>query len=262
MIKLTSVRHTYPEKSGFLIDRKHGCNEYTFLHFYNSVDIEIDGKKIHTLPHAIILYSPKTPQFFVSNEPLIHDWFHFTGNFEQDFFKYFKQNEVLYTASFDFITGIIAEMENEFLSEHINREKYIDILLNELFIKIDRSINNVNTFENNKSIHLNNKTEERFRNFRCKLFSSLNKKWTVSEMAKELNFSESRFFTLYKTIFGISPTADLINARINSAKNMLLFQNEKIEDIATNLGYENVTHFIRQFKACVGKTPSAFRKEK
>ena len=54
--------------------------------------------------------------------------------------------------------------------------------------------------------------------------------------------------------------ADLIIARINSAKNMLILHDERIEDIAMSLGYYNVTHFIRQFKSIVGCTPSNYRK--
>jgi len=72
--------------------------------------------------------------------------------------------------------------------------------------------------------------------------------------------SESRFFSLYKRIFGISPTLDLINAKITAAKNLLLSTDEKIEAISHALGYDNVTHFIRQFKSRVGKSPSAYRK--
>ena len=78
-------------------------------------------------------------------------------------------------------------------------------------------------------------------------------------MAERLNLSESRFYALYKSIFGISPTADIINARIYSAKNMLQFSNDKIEKIAAELGYKNTTHFIRQFKSSTGVTPSKYR---
>ena len=34
-----------------------------------------------------------------------------------------------------------------------------------------------------------------------------------------------------------------------------------IEEIAEGLGYDNVTHFIRQFKKEVGLSPSSFRKK-
>lgn len=256
MINIIAVRHTFPENAGFYIDRKYGRDDFTFLHFHNSVEIVKNGKKIKTLPHSVILYSPKEPQYFSSKEMLVHDWFHFKGNFSNIVFENFKFNEILYPKSFDFITKIVSEMENEFFNNRQNREEILEIKIKELLIKIDRSIGEGKKDRNNISTD----TEEQFRNFRYELFSSLDARWTVSDMAKKLGFSESRFFVLYKTIFGISPTADLINAKMNSAKNMLSFKDEKIENIATRLGYQNVTHFIRQFKSNVGVSPSKYRK--
>ncbi len=256
MIELISVRHTLPEKAGFVIDRKYGRDDYTFLHFFNSVEIVIDGKIIKTSPHAVILYSPNEPQKFISKEPLVHDWFHFKGEIEGLDLDGFKTNEILYPKNFEIITKLVAEMENEFFSTRPNRQAMLEILIKELFIRIDRNLGEDSGVHNNISADI----QEQFRSFRSELFSSLDVNWTVSKMAARLNFSESRFYALYKTIFGISPMADLIRARINSAKNLLLFQNQKIESIATSLGYENTTHFIRQFKSAVGVTPSRYRK--
>ena len=53
---------------------------------------------------------------------------------------------------------------------------------------------------------------------------------------------------------------DIINAKIDLAKNLLLSSEQKISLIAKSLGYSDVTHFIRQFKAKTGVSPSKFRK--
>ena len=78
-------------------------------------------------------------------------------------------------------------------------------------------------------------------------------------MAKKIGLSESHFYLLYKKIYGITPTSDLIKVKIDSAKHMLRFQKTQIGDIAANLGYQNTTHFIRQFKKMVGISPSQYR---
>ena len=46
-IKITRARHAWPEKAGFTIDRPRGLPEYTFLHFFESVQILVNGE---TLP--------------------------------------------------------------------------------------------------------------------------------------------------------------------------------------------------------------------
>ena len=151
------------------------------------------------------------------------------------------------------ITKAVAEIESEFFGGKKNSEELIGLLTKEMFIKLDRNLGNEDESKVEKQ------TCEQFRYLRGEVFSSLDADWTVPLMAERLNLSESRFYALYKSIFGISPTADIINARIYSAKNMLQFSNDKIEKIAAELGYKNTTHFIRQFKSSTGVTPSKYR---
>lgn len=107
--------------------------------------------------------------------------------------------------------------------------------------------------------NFNKETLVKFRAIRNKVFATLNEKWTIERMAKEVNFSQSRFCNIYKEIFGVSPIADIINERINSAKNMLSYGKMSIAEISYSLGYENITHFSRQFKANTGFSPIAYR---
>ena len=80
-------------------------------------------------------------------------------------------------------------------------------------------------------------------------------------MAQSVGLSQSRFFTVYKQTFGNSPIDDLICARMESAKETLLLSDESINTIAENLGYNNTTHFIRQFKTFCGVSPTKYRKD-
>ena len=79
-------------------------------------------------------------------------------------------------------------------------------------------------------------------------------------MAGRVGLSKSRFYTIYKNIYGNSPIDDLIRARIDSAKNALQFSSTSISEIAENLGYNNLTHFMRQFKGMTGMIPDQYRK--
>lgn len=254
-MKITSARHTYPERDDFVIDRKEGLPEYTFLHFYNSVTILLNGETITTLPHSVIIYNKKTAQYFKSNGPLLHDWFHFDGECEKLFFKYgLDFDKIYYPNSFDFITKITYELERESFGGGFKSKELMDLKFEELLLKLRRSLDNDDT-------KITKENRERLRNIRGEIFSNLYKKWTVSEMADSAGFSESRFFKLYKTTFGISPTNDLINARIESAKNLLHTTKLKISQIAESHGYENTTHFIRQFKSIVGVSPTVYRNQ-
>lgn len=253
MVEITLLRHAFPENGGFCIDRPTGYPEYTFLHFHTPIEILQNGRLVLTQPHAVIIYDKFTPQYFKSEQPVVHDWMHFTGDISP-LMKQLCFNSVYYPNNHDFITKIVAELEQEFFAKRDDNQEIMKLKIEELFLKLNRSIFQKDITDYDKG------TLEKFRYLRGKMFYSLNEKWTVSRMAQEVFLSESRFFTLYKAIFGISPSADLINAKINSAKNMILFSNMTVENISNSLGYQNTTHFIRQFKQNVGVSPSVYRK--
>ncbi len=256
LINITQLRHAYPEKAGFYISRPNGYGEYTLLHFYNSVEMLVDGKLVKTEPHAVILYDIGTPQYFKSEMPLVHDWMHFNGEFPKFVANCaFKPDKIYYPRPHAFITQLIRELESEYYGDLPEKECLIQLKTQELFIKLNRAV------EPHPITEISKETVKALRYLRGEMFSTLKTNWTIEEMAKRVAVSPSRIYPLYKKVYGISPMADLINARINSAKNMLAVGNEKVEDIAWNLGYQNTTHFIRQFKQKVGCTPARYRKE-
>lgn len=252
MINITDIRHAWPEPAGFLLNRKNGHPEYTFLHFFNSVSIEYRGSIIKTQPHAVILFDINTPQLFESEQPLVHDWMHFTLDEALDFG--FLTDTIYYPSHTEFITDSIRELEAEFFDSRPYRKEYMEIKARELFLKLSREINS------RGETGINLATKEKLRYFRGYMLSHLKEDWSVEDMAEQVGLSQSRFFTVYKSFYGISPVYDLICARMNSAKNMLLYSERRIEEIAEHLGYRNTTHFIRQFKKENGVSPSAFRK--
>lgn len=255
MLEVTQLRHAWPEKAGFVLKRSYGMPSYTFLHFFNSVDILIDGTMVHTRPHACVIYDIGTPQKFISTQPLTHDWIHFEGALDEILSSYgLECDKLYYPANADFITDIVKEMEFEFSSEKRFSERLIRMKAEELFMKLSRACSD------ESMTAIDTDTDERFRLLRGEVFSNLKNQWTVEQMAKRVGLSKSRFYTIYKSIYGSTPVDDLIRARIDSAKNALLFSKRSILDISESLGYNNLTHFMRQFKALTGTTPDQYRK--
>ena len=83
----------------------------------------------------------------------------------------------------------------------------------------------------------------------------------IKSLAKEMNISEGYFYHLYKSEFAISCIDDVINARLQKARQLLTSTKMKIYEIALNCGYHNERHFVRQFKQFVGATPTEYRKK-
>ena len=257
MITLNRLRHAYPEPAGFCVDRKFGNEDYNLIHFFGSVKLVLNGEVFETSPGAVIIFNRGTPVYFKSETNLVHEWIHFDGSIlpllEANGLKF---DTLYYPKNTAFITEITKELETEFYSSYKNRDTLLNLKFEELLIKLGRAVSGESVPE------FDLETKEKFRYLRGKMLSCLDEKWTAEKMAKEVGFSQSRFFGIYKSIYGTTPTEDIINARINKAKNMLSFEKKSIEEIAETLGYENTTHFIRQFKGRTGLSPTAFRKGK
>lgn len=252
MIKIESVRHAWQEKAGFVIDRPDGHKHFTFLHFFGSVELLVGGEIVKTAPHACILYDIGTPQYFFSKTTLTHDWIHLSGDLLPELQAVgLEPDRLYYPAGNHFITAITQEIETEYFADRACRESLLELKTKELLIKLSRTCSG--------QLEPGVDTEVRIRKLRADVFLSLEHPWTVAEMAQSVGLSESRFYAVYRSVFSNSPTDDLIKARIDSAKNALLFGTETVTQIAESLGYNNVTHFIRQFKALTGFSPASFR---
>lgn len=255
-MEIISIRHSYPEKAGFIIDRPVGREDYTFLHFYQSVEIVTNDKTVRTAPHACILFKPHTPQYFRCETDLIHDWFHFSDLSESEkdalFIKEIPTDTILYPVQYEFITRIVFEMEKEYFLPLERSADMMRLKFQELFVLLKRQLQN-------NDLYIDSDTVRRFRSFRTELMLNPSEHWTIENMSKQIGYSQSYFFALYKHIFGVSPIKDLIFCKMDKAKKMLSFSDLTVTEIAYRLGYGNVTHFLRQFKQETGVTPLGFR---
>lgn len=256
-MRIIAVKHDYPERAGFIINRPFGRSDYTFLHFEEKMTVELDGQTIITEPNACILFSPKTPQFFYSkNLDITHNWMHFTPDTADLISKYeIPENRIMYLKDSKFISRLFYKMEIEFNSDNIYKEELLNSYFNEFFIRFSRN------FHSQKApITITAGEMAHFQNVRKTALSTPEKNWSIEELAKLVNLSPSRFHALYKAAFGISPLKDIIENRIQTAKNMLIATDFSVTEISERLGYQNTNHFIRQFKSIQKQTPLSYRK--
>ena len=83
---------------------------------------------------------------------------------------------------------------------------------------------------------------------------------TITEIAKESNVSEVYFRRLFKEKYNISPYEYINELRIKKSKEMLLYNDENIGEIAEKCGFLNIYTFSRYFKNLVGVSPNKFRR--
>jgi AraC family transcriptional regulator len=89
----------------------------------------------------------------------------------------------------------------------------------------------------------------------------LHQKWSVMlEEALEVDYK--RLSQLFSLVEGITLEQYIIRQRIERAKELLVYDELSLSEIAYQLGYSSVAHLSSQFKKVTGLTPSHFKQLK
>ncbi len=83
--------------------------------------------------------------------------------------------------------------------------------------------------------------------------------WNISEIAESLYLSKSYLQKIYKSYFNKSIIEEMIQFRIEKAKELLVQTNLTVTEISRECGYSSYNYFVRQFKLAEGVSPSEFR---
>ena len=83
---------------------------------------------------------------------------------------------------------------------------------------------------------------------------------TIERMGHEVGLAERTLKRRFQQATRLSPNLYVQKVRIDKAKKLLLASSLSVKAIAYEVGYENVSFFVRLFKTHVGQTPAEWRK--
>ncbi|MHC5308332.1 AraC family transcriptional regulator [Bartonella sp. LJL80] len=84
------------------------------------------------------------------------------------------------------------------------------------------------------------------------------KKWSLDELAKIAGMSRTGFTTKFRKLAGYSVNEYMRGWRFNLAIERMIGNNEKISQIAFDLGYESESSFSTAFKKAMGVSPKTY----
>jgi AraC-like DNA-binding protein len=84
---------------------------------------------------------------------------------------------------------------------------------------------------------------------------------TIEGLSSRFDFPPTSMKLCFKGVFGNSVYAYLRGQRMSTAAKQLRESNDRVADIAAAVGYENASKFSEAFRACMGKTPTEYRKQ-
>lgn len=125
------------------------------------------------------------------------------------------------------------------------------IWLEEVFTGL---LNELNERKENSDFHLFEMAKEYIRN-------NYDSNITLEELAHKMGFSPSYFSQLFKIKTGKSFVQYKNEIRLNKAKEMLFQSGKSITEVAIDVGYNDLTYFIRVFKNFTGLTPNEYKRK-
>jgi two-component system, response regulator YesN len=84
----------------------------------------------------------------------------------------------------------------------------------------------------------------------------------IEDISKRFLLSQSYFSYLFKTFTLKTFTEYLSDIRMSHAMELLQLSDKRVIDICFEVGFNNVDHFIRQFKKYTGRSPLSYRKSR
>jgi AraC family transcriptional regulator of arabinose operon len=252
-MKINAIGINFNHSNQFSIHRPNGSGDYLFIYFKTSALLWLNGVEINVEKNSVILFNKETPQNYTANQgSYSNDYIHFDADKEHDI-RNLPLDTVMKLPVTKQVGKIMKEIYLEYISNNVNRNESMDLLMRLLFVKINELV-----AYRPKDTKLYGYYDALL-NLRSLIYRHPEEKWTINRLSHQVNLSPSHFQRLYKQTFGTTCIADVIACKLQFAKTSLTATGDTIHDIAVQCGYENEEHFMRQFKQEFGMTPTEYR---
>jgi AraC family transcriptional regulator len=81
----------------------------------------------------------------------------------------------------------------------------------------------------------------------------------LADLARTAGLSRYHFLRTFKSVTGVTPHQWLLRARLRDAARRLVTSRDPVTEIALDVGFEDLSNFIRSFRAEFGISPSRYR---
>ncbi|CAM3321767.1 MULTISPECIES: helix-turn-helix domain-containing protein [Saccharibacillus] len=257
MIRLVNCGCRFTHREGIRIERPHGAGNYAFVFFRTRAEVTVNGRAFQAERSSYILFSPDTPHAYRDLErPYVNDWFHCEGGGVGELLQRLglPTDRLLSAPDPALVPRHILELQSAGREEGPFRAEIAELELRSLLTKLAAAL--VRPAPPARTLRY----ADSLSRLRADLYGSPDARVSVEELAAKVSLSKSHFQHLYKETFGCSVVTDMIRGRVEYAQYLLLSTRLPVGEIGRLCGYENETHFMRQFKQFAGTTPGACRK--
>ena len=244
---------------------KQSTNDFT-KHYHDTYTIGLTYKGVLKSYNSFETYDSYEYSIRINNPGEVHsgkskEWSHanfyptvdlLSNLYEQIFYekktpffqRHIVENKLLFLKLHNFFTAYFTK-EDEMFVESLLIEALSELILsNTIYTKEYNKI-----FEDRKLI----------KNTYELINDSLDTNFTLDALASNVNLSKYHFLRLFKKEFGLTPHAFIINQRLNKA-NRLIQKGVSISQASIEVGFNDQSHYTRNFKKFFGYTPLTLKK--
>jgi len=248
-------------EAGQTVFRPDGLDGTLLLLTHAPMKLEIGENVLHAEAGDAVIVGEKTAlRYAPAERDLLCDWVLFETASDLNFYEALQipENTLLRFGDTLFLSSMLQQLCAEFYASNVRRSDMIECLLKALLIRVAETGGPVNTKNTQGSSEPHYAELVRLRE---KIYLNPQEKWSVDVLYSEVNMSRSYFQLIYRETFGVTCIADVINCKMNRARDLLTTTSYTISHIAQLCGYDNEEHFMRQFKKNNGVTPTVYRRE-
>lgn len=255
-MKFRCIGYNRGETAKFVLKRKPRGVEYVMLVLRSRTFFVLGGETVQAPAGTVWIYDKTTAQHFgADGEPFLHDWvtFDLSGDERAELCKAgLRFDALLCPRDISVLSHLISRMQHEKYAGGAAAKEVCDLYLHILLLKLIEEITATSGAAGAHSAELGR--------LRAEIYAHPKVRRSAKDLADALHMSVSYFQHLYKLQFGVSPTADMIESRIEYAKDLLRSTDYTVKMVADELDYPSDIQFIRQFRSVCGQTPKAYRK--
>lgn len=98
------------------------------------------------------------------------------------------------------------------------------------------------------------------RSIRRVLYANLDRKLTLADVGRAVNFSPNHCQALFRAKTGHSIIDTLLDLRMKEAMELIASGEYRLQEVAARVGFEDYNYFSRVFRARCGTSPSRYRR--
>lgn len=246
-----TLDHYYTERTGL--------NSFLMIYTLSGKGHLKYGHKHYTMTAGQVMFIDcMEPHYYETDKDDLWEflWFHFNGSSSKGYYDLYHQNQdpVTSLAKDTTIAENISTMIDYHQKKHLQRE----VLCSNLIMNcLSELLVNISDLEADTSVTM----PVNIRRIQAYLDHHYYTNIPLDQLSRQYGFSKYHMIRLFKKYTGFTITDYIIATRISQSKALLRFSSLSVKAITYEIGFNNVSHFIKLFKKRENITPLQYRKQ-